>query len=301
MRLLLISDLHLTSNTPIGRLDNVLETSIRKLKFVLDYAKDNRCTILQPGDFCNKSRDWKLLVKLMLLFRNYQDVEIFTIHGQHDYYYRTKNQFATMQFLSDYFSNIHMVEKPKEINDYLISPMSWGDKMPKPEKNMKNILLAHARIHPTKLYPNQEVTSHKKIRKLLEKWNLILIGDIHQDFYMGLQEGNYFVNTGPMMRLEATEYNIKHQPFFYVLDTYDGELEKIYIPAEPGDEVLSRKHIKDKEDVGEDAVDEIIEFMASNYNSIPTRNSIKKMLESAQVKKPVKKIIVETWNENRNS
>ena len=60
------------------------------------------------------------------------------------------------------------------------------------------------------------------------------------------------LNTGPMIRAEANEYNFVHEPHFYHLTIPNHPSEninykKIEIPHEPGEDVLSTDHISAKD------------------------------------------------------
>ena len=103
MKLVLLSDLHITSVIPIARKDDVLKTGLKKLEYVLKYASRHNAAILQAGDFCNKARDWVVLFELSKLLSKYQ-VPIYAIQGQHDYYYRSNHQLIpSLEFFAARF------------------------------------------------------------------------------------------------------------------------------------------------------------------------------------------------------
>ena len=60
MKIVCLGDLHLLWDKPIGRLDDTHKVQMEKLKFVLDWARRNRASLLQPGDFFDSPRNWHL-------------------------------------------------------------------------------------------------------------------------------------------------------------------------------------------------------------------------------------------------
>jgi hypothetical protein len=148
-------------------------------------------------------------------------------------------------------------------------------------KHKLNILVAHATVSDIALYPGQAFYDAKKFLKDYKCFDLILCADIHRHFYFS-DKGRYLVNTGPMMRKEASHYNFSHEPCFYVYDTETKKLSRGKIPCEPAKKVLSRKHIEssteadvmlqtfisavrdDKMEVGANLVDNIHAFLKKN-------------------------------------
>jgi len=301
LNLILLSDLHLTSINPVGRKDNVLTTGLEKLEYVLNYAVDHEVRfILQAGDFCDKSRDWNLLSKLHRLLDAYK-VPILCVSGQHDYYYRSSetDNASTMGILHQ-SGLVAILREPKEIYDpsRIVYPVSWGNKIPVPKKNnLLNILLAHVPIAQQKVYPTQKVTTKRKFNQLLKTWDLMLLGDIHR--YLLISQGNrHIVNTGSMMRLESTEYNMTHQPCFYLYNIHSKKLKKEIIPHKPADEILHTHYIKPEteDDYNEKKLNKLAREMAIRFKDDPNKLKIRKILESKKVRKAVKKIVINVMN-----
>ena len=312
MKLLLISDLHLTSITPIARKDNVLKTGLGKLRYVLEYAKKHNCTILEAGDFADKSRDWNLLYELHKLLKKY-NVPILAIQGQHDYYYRSKlgNNASTMGVLEQ-SGLVKILLRPEYLDipescsalhpPWKIYPVNWDEDVTIEKDTFNNtILLAHAPISPIRVHPRQKVTTTKEFKKLHENWDLVLLGDIHRWFESGKGDKNnttYIVNTGPMMRLEATEYNMTHKPCFYIFDTNTRQLIRKIIPHEPSDKVLDTAHIKPEteKEYDEDRINELATAMQQTFKDDPQKKKLAEILTKKKVSKSVRKIIVDVYN-----
>jgi len=226
MKLLLLSDVHLSSKTPIGRLDDYRKTCLRKFEYVLKYARKINASVLQAGDLFDKPRDWFILLDIVQLLKRYNDVRFYTVFGQHDtYMYSIENRDYTSMGVLAYNNLVYILDSTPLGTEH---PLIWGVsfnpdlKIPEPaNKNHKRdpqILVAHATISDQALYPGQAYYSAKKFLQDYKAFDLILCADIHRHFYFS-DKGRYLVNTGPMMRKEASHYNFSHEPCFYVYDT----------------------------------------------------------------------------------
>jgi len=290
MKLLLLSDVHLSSKTPIGRLDDYRKTCLQKFEYVLRYAQKIGAMVLQAGDLFDKPRDWFILLDIIPLLR-YFKVEarprFHCVYGQHDtYMYSIENRnYTSMGVLQENgLINILNEEPHNKASDYEIYGASFSPdfKIPKPAKNNKTkILVVHGMISDQALYPGQSYYSAKRFLQDYKEYDLILCGDMHRHFYFS-EKGRYLVNTGPIMRKQASHYNFSHEPCFYVYDTETKKLSRGKIPHKPAKEVLSRSHIEaqtesdtmldsfiaavrdDKMEVGANLVDNIHAFLKMN-------------------------------------
>ena len=285
MKLILLSDVHLSSKTPIGRLDDYRKTCLRKFEYVLKYAQKINAQIVQAGDLFDKPRDWFILLDLIKLLKSYNR-SICCVFGQHDtYMYSIENrEYTAMGVLQQNGLVINLNEIPLRLNetDSFLYGINFNPDLtiPKPKGAGSNILVAHATVSDIALYPGQQFYDAKKFLKD-HPYDLILCADIHRHFYFS-DKGRYLVNTGPMMRKEASHYNFSHEPCFYVYDTETKKLSRGKIPCEPAKKVLSRKHIEssaesdvmlqtfisavrdDKMEVGANLVDNIHAFLKKN-------------------------------------
>ena len=255
-----LSDCHLRSTIPIARKDNLVKTQFKKLKFTFDYAQEHNAIILQAGDFLDKSRDWTLLVMLIEFLSKYPDVRMYCVLGQHDRYFYSNTKATTLGIL-EHMNLIRILDHktPFGIGPLNVFGSSWGDPLPEPSHPTDNILVTHRSIADREVYPGHEYTDYEKFFNDHPEYKLIVVGDIHRRFHLndkGIYTGEakrYIVNTGPMLRIEANEYNIDHHtPHFFYFKYYhsyanpkknkmDGKI--IAIPHKHSDEVLSRSHI----------------------------------------------------------
>jgi DNA repair exonuclease SbcCD nuclease subunit len=298
MHLIPLADLHLTCSTPIARLDNIEETWKRKLKFILDYANKNKIPILVGGDFFDRPRDWKTLSEFIKFIADYPDVSIHSIWGQHDMYLYSADRYSTSLGV---LIKSGLVEELKEHyltkeRDIAIYGCSWGQEVPTPQEEVINILVIHKNISAAPLFPGHEFTNADQFLKSHQEYQVIVCGDIHRRFVFA-DKGRVLVNPGPLLRMEATEYNMEYEPKFAILDTETQIVDWIDIPHEPAEKVLSRKHIENKKET-ENMLDDFIKNISVDHKiTFSFKENLQEYLTKNKITQDVKNIISKVMEE----
>lgn len=293
MKFILLSDIHATSKTPIGRKDNILEAFTNKFTFILKYAKKHNATILQAGDFFNGSRDWHILFLMTSLLKKY-NVPIYTIFGQHDLYMRADPQTTptTMGILNKLgLVKILDNKKPITFDNINIYGCSWKATIPKPIPNKINILVIHISITNKQLYPKHNFTSTPYFISKHKGWDLILVGDIHiKGFYKGNK--TTFINTGPILRLVSDKYNSSHRPCFIIYDTKSRKSKEIIIPHQDPKIILTRKHIskksKNTEPLPPATLEQFAKLLKRKHHSLSLKAILEKLMKKHHIPQEVK-------------
>jgi predicted phosphodiesterase len=287
MKFVLLSDIHASSKNPIARKDKIFNTFFKKFEWVVNYAKKRNAYILQSGDFFDRPRDWHMLFAMMDFFEEEEPGEIFTVMGQHDSYMRSKIEHSptTLGVLVK-MGHIEVLDKePLIVTDpeqiVYIYGVGWGQSIPEP-KGKINILVVHKGIGEDSLFPGHIPDDPNHIVRLYRKYNLILAGDIHRQF-VKIRKSTTLVNTGPILRRDGDEYNLKHRPSFFVWDSETFALEKIQIPHEDASKVLTRSHIEPKQT--EEEFEEFTEQIQKTWGETKEQTSFSK------VKKAINKIV----------
>lgn len=242
-----INDLHLTTDSPIGRLDDIRATGLRKLKFVLDWAYEHRAFISIAGDMTDKPRSWGLVTELLREITI--DDDIYVVYGQHDtYMYSEESRDATILGILALEKKVkilsHIPEHPLPFID--LYGCHYGQVVPVPDYDAGeriNILSIHAPIAEKALWITQDYMDAGKFLTDHSDYGIIHCGDIHQKF-MVQKKDQYIINSGPMLRLEATPYNFKHKPGFWVWNIKGARMSWVEIPHEDAEKVLTRDHIE---------------------------------------------------------
>ena len=248
MKLLLLSDIHMLYQNPVGRLDNLTEIQWNKLEFVLEYAKKRSLIVLAAGDIFDRPRSWQLLSAVISILKQY-DLQIFCVMGQHDtYLYSEETRDRTNLGILAKVGLIKILnDQPVKLGNSNLYGCSFGAEVPVPKSDGFNILVIHAPISDAPVYPGHEFTLAKDFLMVHDKYGLVLCGDIHRKFVEKVG-GRVIMNVGPMLRKEATAYNFGHIPRFVVFDTETRREEWVDIPHMSAEEVLSRQHLEKQEE-----------------------------------------------------
>ena len=301
MKIICLSDVHLTSSNPVGRKDNLTVAQWNKLRFVLSYAKKHDAIVVQAGDFFNRARDWNVLYKMIEMLRKFS-VPVLSIFGQHDQYFRssTSNNATTMGILAGLglITLLHS-DRRTSYGGVDIYGCHWGEKLPAIEvdKDRKNMLVIHAPISPEKLFPKHLIIKPKKMLKRYRQFDLILCGDVHRHFFYAIDD-RYLINTGPMLRMEAIEYNFRHIPNFFVYDKDRlKKIKEVVIPHKPADDALTRTHIDDEQVfINEEKLDILAQAVKQRFGKVSKIN-IPRLIEKHKFSKRMRKVISELYKD----
>jgi len=266
MKFVLLSDVHLLWQTPVGRLDNTAEIGLRKLKYVLEWAQSHNAVVLQAGDFFDRPRSWYLLSEVISLLRKY-DALIYCVYGQHDQYmYSRETRHATSLGILEKMGLVTILGSEPILfqrGAVQVYGAGFGDEVPevKFEKGKTKILVIHASISDKPLWPGHEYTDADKFLEEYKVFDLILCGDIHRKFIGIGKNGGTICNTGPMIRKTVDLWD--HCPGFFISDMEGDVIDRCEIPHEPPEKALTREHIDSKEET-ERMLDEFISAVSSD-------------------------------------
>ena len=185
---------------------------------------------------------------------------------------------------------------------HLFYGRSWGEDIPKPNKNNFNILVAHLMvIKSKKIWEGQEDFHYS--RHLLRKYNydLIVTGDNHNTF-IDEYKGRILVNCGSLARITTAQ--LEHKPICVVYDTENKDYKTFKVPIKPIEEVFNldlvenRKKNKELEVFIEslpnsdsfdlDFVQNLLSYLRKNKVSSNIENIIKEVLEYARCSRETK-------------
>jgi DNA repair exonuclease SbcCD nuclease subunit len=301
MKFILLSDLHLTCNTPIARLDNIEETWKWKFEFILKYSVENDFPIIIAGDVFDKPRDWKTLSEFIKLITQYEP-SIMAVFGQHDMYlYSANKDYTSLGILikSELVGELGEVPAGGGANGRVkIYGASWGQEVPLPnyDDGCVNILVIHKNISDRPLFPGHEYTDALQFLQKHPEYQVIVCGDIHRRFHITYY-GKNIINPGPLLRMEATEYNMTYEPKFAVLDIVNQSVEWVTIPHEPAEKVLSRKHIDNKKET-ESMLDDFIKNISIDHKiTFSFKENLQEYLTKNEIKQDVINIISKIMEE----
>jgi len=295
MKLVLLSDIHGTSKIPKARIDNPIYAFKRKIEFVFKTADKLNAPILHAGDLFNSPRDIFALFKFLSITAKYPNVKFYTIYGQHDLYFRNKNTLHNLGILSKagiikILNNKRAIDLKSSNNETISAYGSgWKDKITIPIQHSFNVLAIHSSITTESLWQGMKYNTAKSF---IEKhpFDLIICGDIHRDFIYKTDDKRIICNTGPLMRLEATQYNLQHKPKLYIFDTEKRTIKTIVIPHADANQVLSKKHLEIVET--NDALGNIY-INSKDVEEIKVIEIINMLIQKSNKEERLKKILLE--------
>jgi len=311
MKLVLLSDFHLMSRTPVSRTDDAFVTGFKKLDYIIDYAKTNNASVLQAGDLTHSSRDFNVLNALINSLSDFlygDGPKFYTIWGQHNEYYRTRSNDATTLGVLENIGLAKILNSERTIIYDAYAPTfnvygcSWGEDVPPPKEASEfNILVIHESIGVRRLYPEDDPIDAEAFLKEAKEYDIILCGDIHRKFHIE-HEGRHILNTGCILRHAGGEYELDYKPGFYVLDyrsQEDFSIKWEEIPHSSSEEMMSIKHLESKKYLN-DSVAEFIGLVDTYKNKMTDpKSDIKRYLVENNVPNSIKEIILKEMEDGK--
>jgi len=292
MNFILISDPHITSRIPRGRIGDPLKDAKAKLKFIFDLSLRLRnAPIICAGDLFDTPRDITALFTFLTLKNKYPKTLFFTVYGQHDLYFRNKNVVTNIGILEKTNSAIVLGKKPYKLKGVNLYGCSWREDIPKVKESKEtNILSIHAPVYLNALFPGHSFIRLKEFRRKVKDFNLTICGDIHRNF-MEKKKGKIVCNTGPLMRLESSDFMRKHNPRVYVYNS-SSEIGEVEIPCKPWFEVLRKNINKDAKEKEEKNIGDMFEM--PNLDNMSVVEIIHELIEKSSNPKKVYKLLSKT-------
>lgn len=309
MKFLHISDTHLLFDSPQARLDDTHKTGLEKFEYVLSWAKENSTVILHSADFFDKRRSWYLLPEIVTLLKKYE-VPILAVFGQHDQYMRSMvTRHATMLGILEQAGLVEILgsahfETHEEIR-WCIKGAGYQEEIPAPDEECDyNILVIHAPVAVEPLWPGHNYIDAEKFLAEHTEFDMILCGDIHRSFGIIDKVGRWILNTGPMIRRRAVDYNFQHKPGFWVIDTEKeiGPKQVTWeeIPHLPAEKVLSRDHIE-REEESEEILQEFVDAVDIQFDAgVDFDDNLERFLIANNISQSVIDILSETEAEEED-
>lgn len=270
IKFLFMGDRHNSEVTPYSRIDDYRESCAAKDQEIIDIAKKHSVNaILHPGDFWTDSdrRIGNEYISQIAMRWMRAEIPIIGIAGNHDMIGNNVaslpntttgllNALGLFKIIQDgevcSFSdgeisvditgkNYHKgMDRSENISDYVL-PSKTAD---------YNIHLMHGMLSPKNLGKMIKHTTIDAIKHTAA--DITLCGHDHIGFGIIRYNDRYFINPGAVVRMscDEREMNRKISVILISIDKLKGiQIEQIYLnSAKPGEEVLSREHILEKED-----------------------------------------------------
>jgi len=297
MNIVALNDTHIRGAKPVARMETQAgwEAAVMgKLEFIFEFAEKNNAIVCHAGDLFHTPRDVTGLGLLAAAMANTCKHNIYAVTGQHDLYMRNQEALTNFRLMED-LGIVHNVGRgPITIHDGRLDGQvniygaGWGGDVPKTQRPQRghNILLIHAPISTRPLYPGHEYTGASQFaKKHAQEYDLIICGDCHVPFYEHVPKNNHhdchIVNSGPMLRLDASQDSVDLKPGFWFIQTTGGiQVERITIPHKPADYTITRDHL-DRQETAKAKMEQFVAAMKQENKMEPV-NIVAEVRKAAQ-------------------
>lgn len=221
-----ISDVHLDSNTPDSRVDDMLSTCIYKMEDILSKCIENKVkAVFFEGDVVNRYGTAAIaisrFIEVLMKFRA-SGIELFTILGNHDI---ARNSVDTLErsplqimFAAGIIQHINLSTNVTINGDTLITPVDYTEfPISASESFSYNILLAHMFFDANKFMADDK---HNLTQEQVESlgYDTIVLGHDHEKFDDVLVGKTTIIRHGSLLRGTAHNYNFTRKPNFLIMD-----------------------------------------------------------------------------------
>lgn len=239
MKILCCGDQHVTDHRPVNRTDDYFKTVLNKFEQECDIAVEEGCLcVVLPGDvFDTHKETHEVVQKVVDITLNHSNLIFLCVAGQHDQKYHNTNLSGTAFASFLQHQNIRILDRfPYEFHDAVFYGASWKDEIPEViNPNKFNILVIHKMIVDDKLWAAQENFTWANHMLLSHKFDLIISGDNHKQFFVNKGKKN-LLNLGTMMR--NTTGTVDHHPAVAVFDTETRTADIIDLDYKPIADVM---------------------------------------------------------------
>lgn len=230
MKFLCSADWHIRKENPKYRKDHYLLTSLRKAKYIVEYAYKENAIIIIAGDIYDSPKAGYGVTNAVTAILKKSKFPISTCFGNHD------TTFHSQDLSNTPYGNL-LVNNIIEENYYdeaiSIHSLGWESKAPTPTDGKLNILVGHVSVFENEVpFWCENGISAKQVEKLYPGFDYYVFGDIHIPFAT-----DKIINPGSLTR--STIGQVDFEPCFYMLDTCKETIEKVFIPIEDKEVVFN--------------------------------------------------------------
>lgn len=251
-------DLHMDSQTPSSRIDDIQVTLIEKMKDIKNKCVERNVKhLFFEGDIFNRVACPHSCVNLLgeefLNFKK-EGIELYSILGNHDIVRNSleaieKSPIQTL-FSFGVLKHINLDNRIIFNKKVMVTPVDYTEYPPKAEENASyNILLAHMFFDASELFADERHNLTKEDVKKLG-YDLIVLGHDHEEYEDVIINNCRIIRSGSILRGTANNYNFSREPKFVVIrdiNDIDSSIEKVVINHKPYKDIASEYVINKKQ------------------------------------------------------
>lgn len=272
VRLLAIGDLHLRKSKPAMRIDDFISEQDRKLDFILELAKTEKCqALIMPGDVFDRPDSPHGLVEWAIRKFSRQPYQFLFVFGQHDLRYHTSDKQNTpLGVLCAALENKAHILSPKipyRLATGLQTPVfygcSWGEPLPSEwEDDATRILVMHRPVTMEKLpWDHPDLIMAQDLIDTCPA-HLFITGDNHVSFKLENKRAK-LINLGSVMRTSIAQ--IEHKPQVALISIWGKQIKMELIPIPIANDVFDLERVAEKEE-NEEKLTAFIDGLQHDFN-----------------------------------
>ncbi len=239
LRLILAADLHLREDCPACREPGeFFKAQEAKLAFISETCRTSEAMLIVAGDIFDH---WKPSPWLITLALKYLPPGTVAVPGQHDLPGHNLQELAktglnTLQEAGRVFTLTRGFERVLRDSRPCFGAIKGYGYGETPENapagaKIPQILVWHRLVCPgPQPWPGAGAEVGSKLFRRLDRYDLIVTGDNHQQFVVRLGGKRLLVNPGSMMRTATDQMD--HEPAVFLWEG-DGTLARIVLPIDP--------------------------------------------------------------------
>lgn len=266
MKFVFITDPHLSSTTPVSRIDNFTETSFKKMEYVLGVCKDIGAILLIGGDLFSTPTqpDW-VKNRLKSLILQY-GVKVISIPGNHDLLYYNVGYMERTSYQSliapEVIEDIEMFPNGAKVGDYTILAHRFGVEFPVVD-SPNTIILSHC-FYDYGMGDKLHVSKQEVFRS---KAKFVCFGHDHNQYPLENNNGTIVVRPGALTRGTSHTENRVRVVSYALIDTEEEKVTYVPIPFALKFEEVFREKYEVKKDRVPVTFDEIQRFIDELRNA----------------------------------
>ena len=248
MKLLFVGDLHLRGQNPRNRRGSYYDDCFAKLSEIKDLSVLYNAPVVHTGDlFDSPMVSYSVFGALADYLSGFSPVW-FAVPGNHDLIAHNLDKVSRTPFGA--LTKLGYVQADKVIGtSYEIRGVGFDPTLDRDLHEYKvtfltdkcRVLVVHGMLLPQR--PVFDKYSYVEDVAEVTQADVVLSGHYHSAFITEAK-GKKFINPGAVMRINASEEEIKRMPHVVLFDTDNGKTEILPLKvAKPGDEVLDRSAI----------------------------------------------------------
>jgi DNA repair exonuclease SbcCD nuclease subunit len=245
MKLLFLGDPHFDSQTPVSRIDDYREASLKKLKDILKLSVSNQVKhVITTGDFFDKYEiSFSYLNDIVSILKKFEQhgVEVWSLIGNHDLPYNNMSYFKNTPLNLLFESGlVKHIDGPNAIENVMVYGIDFTKaddiKTFKPGKDITNILIMHYATENT--VPGESIDI-----ELLKPFDIVVSGHDHMYYEpLKLNTGTTLFRPGSLLRRTKDEYNLTRDIKLVLFDLETKEVNEISLPnTKPASEIFKNE------------------------------------------------------------